>query len=130
MQKYFQKIVFAIKSNFSNDNNYYVFYFEFFGEFEVILLETPPLPLIEPLNKKCKDDNHLHLNYYSWKRENKYYGKQFLILGDSISTLIGYNPKDYKVYFILMKILKNQVLRKCKTLGGVRSLISLAVSYS
>ncbi len=26
-------------------------------------------------------------------------GKQFSILGDSISTLAGYNPKGYKVFY-------------------------------
>ena len=28
-----------------------------------------------------------------------YCGKKFSIIGDSISTLEGYNPKDYKVFY-------------------------------
>lgn len=95
---YFKKIVFAIKSNYSNDNNYYAFHIEFFGEFETTLLETPPLPLIEPLRSRCDKFNDF-MDYQSWKNSNKYYGKQFSILGDSISTLSGYNPKDYKVFY-------------------------------
>lgn len=39
------------------------------------------------------------LQYYNWKINNKYYKKQFSILGDSISTLEGYNPKGYRVFF-------------------------------
>lgn len=96
---YFKKIVFAIKSNDVNDSNYDAFFDEFFGEYGTTLLKTPPLPLIEPLNKKCEDDYHLHSDYDSWKWKNKYYGKQFSILGDSISTLAGYNPKGYKVFY-------------------------------
>lgn len=96
---YFKKIVFAIKSNDVNDSNYDAFFDEFFGEYGTTLLKTPPLPLIEPLNKKCEDDYHLHSDYDSWKWKNKYYGKQFSILGDSISTLARYNPKGYKVFY-------------------------------
>lgn len=95
----FKKIVFAIKSNYSNDNNYYAFDDEFFGEYKTTLLEIPPLPLIEPLNNMCENDYHLKSDYDSWKWKNRYYGKQFSILGDSISTLSGYNPKDYKVFY-------------------------------
>lgn len=91
----FKKIVFAIPKG----NNFYHFDDEFFGEYHTTLLETPPLPLIEPLNKKCKEDYHLKSDYDSWKWKNKYYGKKFSILGDSISTLAGYNPKGYKVFY-------------------------------
>ncbi len=41
--------------------------------------------------KQCK--------FIRWQYHNKYYKKQFSILGDSISTLAGYNPKGYKVFF-------------------------------
>lgn len=37
--------------------------------------------------------------FYEWRDKNKYYGKQFSILGDSISTLDGYNPQGYKVFY-------------------------------
>ncbi|MDE5670238.1 MAG: TIGR02452 family protein [Eubacterium sp.] len=92
---YFKKIVFAIPKG----NNFYRFDDEFFGEYHTALLETPLLPLIESLNKKCKEDSQFLFDYDAWKWKNKYYGKQFSILGDSISTLAGYNPKDYKVFY-------------------------------
>lgn len=34
-----------------------------------------------------------------WQKDNKYYNKTFSILGDSISTLEGYNPKGYNVFY-------------------------------
>lgn len=37
--------------------------------------------------------------FYNWQEKNRYFGKQFSILGDSISTLEGYNPKGYKVFY-------------------------------
>lgn len=38
-------------------------------------------------------------NFSLWQLENKYFGKQFSVLGDSISTLDGFNPKGYKVFY-------------------------------
>ena len=37
--------------------------------------------------------------YHAWRRQNPYFGKQFSILGDSISTLEGCNPRGNKVYY-------------------------------
>lgn len=37
--------------------------------------------------------------YKAWIENNTYKNKQFSILGDSVSTLAGYNPKDYKVFY-------------------------------
>lgn len=37
--------------------------------------------------------------YIEWRENNKYCGKKFSILGDSISTLNGYNPRGYKVFY-------------------------------
>lgn len=91
---YFKKIVFAIPKG----NNFYRFDDEFFGEYHTTVLVTPPMPLIEPLRSKCENHNYF-MDYDSWKRRNKYYGKQFSVLGDSISTLAGYNPKGYKVFY-------------------------------
>lgn len=96
--KYFKKIVFAIKCNYAKSNNYDIFFDEFFGEYEATLLAIPPLPFVEPLGTKCDDFNYFS-DYQSWKNSNKYYGKQFSILGDSISTLSGYSPKGYKVFY-------------------------------
>lgn len=38
-------------------------------------------------------------DYIKWKKKNPYYKKKFSILGDSISTLEGYNPIDYNVFY-------------------------------
>ena len=37
--------------------------------------------------------------YQEWKGANKYSGKYFSILGDSISTLDGYNPEGHLVFY-------------------------------
>lgn len=55
------------------------------------LRRSPALP-IEDLFTKDETFN-------SWQVGNRYFGKQFSILGDSISTLDGYNPKGYKVFY-------------------------------
>lgn len=53
----------------------------------------------------CFDDSFLKSDYEKQCKfirrqyHNKYFNKQFSILGDSISTLVGYNPKGYKVFF-------------------------------
>lgn len=39
------------------------------------------------------------LCFLKWQRNNPYYKKQFSVLGDSISTLDGYNPNGYKVFY-------------------------------
>lgn len=39
------------------------------------------------------------LRYYDWQQKNPYFGKNFSILGDSISTLDGFNPRSYKVFY-------------------------------
>lgn len=95
---FFKKIVFAIKSNYSNNYNYETFYQEFFADYMQTVLKMPELPLIEPLRSIC-DDFKILSDYENWKTKNKYYGKQFSILGDSISTLAGYNPKGYNVFY-------------------------------
>lgn len=37
--------------------------------------------------------------YEKWKKNNRWYGRQFSVLGDSVSTLEGYNPKGYRVFY-------------------------------
>lgn len=46
---------------------------------------------IENIMKKPK--------YKAWSENNPYKNKQFSILGDSISTLAGYNPSNYNVFY-------------------------------
>lgn len=37
--------------------------------------------------------------YKTWKENNLYKNKKFSVLGDSISTLAGYNPRGYAVFY-------------------------------
>ncbi len=109
---YFKKLVFAIKSTVNDDPftacpNIMAFEMEFYGiSFELCKERfsggTPAAyaygDAVMPSDRIHKAGNDF-LKYYEWKSENEYYGKQFSILGDSISTLSGYNPKGYKVFF-------------------------------
>lgn len=49
------------------------------------------------------------------QQKNKYYGRKFSIVGDSISTLEGYNPKGYKVFYTGQKSEKTGVVHKQDT---------------
>lgn len=109
---YFKKIVFAIKSSVNDDPyepcpNIMAFEQEFFEiSAEANKLRfSDPYPFEQafgeikmPSGRILKGGNQFN-PYLEWKWKNKYYGKQFSILGDSISTLAGYNPKDYKVFY-------------------------------
>lgn len=100
-ENYFKKIVFAIKCNDLQNGNYYAFYNELFDGYVQVTLSLsniPPAPLIEPLRSRCNEYN-IFKDYIEWKNYNKYYGNQFSILGDSISTLGGYNPNGYAVFY-------------------------------
>lgn len=37
--------------------------------------------------------------YYEWREKNPYFGKRFSILGDSVSTLEGFNPRGSRVFY-------------------------------
>lgn len=39
-----------------------------------------------------KSDYEKQCKFIKWQYHNKYFNKQFSILGDYISTLAGYNP--------------------------------------
>lgn len=109
---YFKKIVFAIKSTNNNDPyspcpNIMAFELEFYDlSAEANKMRfCDPYPLeqamgqiIMPSGKILKGGKQFN-PYFEWKLTNKYFGKQFSILGDSISTLTGYNPKGYKVFY-------------------------------
>lgn len=93
---YIRKIVFAIKRTV-NDDNYHAFDEEFPPYESPAALEKPQLPLLEPLRSRLTAGQRC--DYYSWQGKNKFYGKQFSILGDSVSTLEGFNPKGYNVFY-------------------------------
>lgn len=109
---YFKKIIFAIKSTNNNDPyfpcpNIMAFELEFYDlSVEANKMRfCDPYPLeqamgqiVMPSGKILKGGKQFN-PYLEWKANNKYFGKQFSILGDSICTLAGYNPKGYKVFY-------------------------------
>lgn len=108
----FRKIIFAIKSTVNDDPfepcpNIMAFEYEFFRiSAEANKLRfSDPYPLVQafgqvvmPSGRVLKGGKEFNL-FDEWRRNNKYYGKQFSIVGDSISTLAGYNPKGYHLYY-------------------------------
>ena len=49
-----------------------------------------------------RDEEEKYMRYaefVKWQVQNPFYKKQFSILGDSISTLDGYNPKGYNLFY-------------------------------
>ena len=67
---------------------------------------------------KCVEENVQSGLYLRWQKTNKYSGKLFSVLGDSISTLAGYNPDGYSVFFSEDVCEKSKVLGKNDTWWG------------
>ena len=103
--KDFKQIIFAIKPtgeycpNLSTFLSKFDIYAPDAGERTALLDEplewrlhrSPALPT----ESRFSDNRKFSL----WQLDNKYFGKQFSALGDSISTLDGFNPKGYKVFY-------------------------------
>lgn len=101
---FFKKIVFAIKSSVGNDltkvcPNIAAFRRQFSEELR--------LGKIEGKSEGCADECKIDMpkgtiqgtEFMQWQCSNPYYRKQFSILGDSISTLAGYNPSCYNIFY-------------------------------
>lgn len=129
--EFFNEIVFAIKSSNNDDPfepcpNLMAFEYEFFG----ISIEANKLRFADPhafqqafgtvtlpsgrILYGGKEFN----KYFEWKNSNKFNGKQFSILGDSISTLEGYNPQGYNLFFNRDNCQKTNVLEMSDTWWG------------
>ncbi len=93
----FNKIVFAIKPNDRNNSNFQAFDNEFSKDKKIPV--SRELPWLESVRNKCESSIEENFQYFHWKEFNRYYKKQFSVLGDSISTLAGYNPRGYKVFY-------------------------------
>lgn len=110
--EYFRKIVFAVKSSNNDDAfepcpNLMAFEFEFDGisaeanklRFsDSYALEQTVGTVTLPSGRVLTGGKEFNL-YYEWQKNNRFNGRQFSILGDSISTLEGYNPKGYNLFF-------------------------------
>lgn len=90
----FEKIVFAIKSE-DIKSNYYAFRGEILDK-HLGYCGTPEFitRLTLPSGSHC-----IAADFHRWQWRNKYFRKQFSILGDSISTLEGYNPSGYNLFY-------------------------------
>lgn len=111
-QAKFKKIVFAIKSTVDNDPymacpNTTAFEREFYGlsaESNKNRVSDPYSYLqaagvvYMPSGRVLKGGKEFN-PYLEWKAHNPYFGKQFSVLGDSISTLDGYNPLGYNLFY-------------------------------
>lgn len=96
----FKKIVFAIKTTGENCPNYNAFFSEFSGFMDMCCVLRDEMERFHKtpsfLNKTCLSEKY---KFDNWQSQNKYFGKQFSILGDSISTLDGYNPNGYNLFY-------------------------------
>lgn len=104
-RKAFKHIVFAIKSTGDCCPNLNAFFTQFDGYADdaserCVLLTTtedryfrniPEIHYLPDLKDKKEYTEH--------REKIPYFGKQFSILGDSISTLEGYNPKGYHLFY-------------------------------
>lgn len=119
-EKAFSKIAFAIKSTVNDDPfevcpNIAAFEREFYGISSELSKERVSGRTLYAFNNAVMPSGIIRkagkefLAYDKWKNKNKYFGKQFSILGDSISTLEGYNPGGYKYFYISENIDKSEV---------------------
>lgn len=94
--KAFRKILFAIRANHPQEQeNLRVFTDVFSGRVKAPNWEERDITMPGGRVLRGKDS----LRYQQWRQENPLFGKQFSILGDSISTLEGYNPPGYRVFY-------------------------------
>lgn len=100
----FKHIVFAIKPTGDNCPNLTTFtqYFGYKVDEEDCTLLVPQAKW-RFTRKSSFFRNSIAINeqrFFHWQEKNRYYGKQFSIIGDSISTLDGYNPMGYNVFYV------------------------------
>lgn len=103
--KDFKQIVFAIKPTCEYCPNLSAFSSQFDGYApdagERCSLLPTPIEWRFRRNPALPTESRFSKNreFETWQMNNKYFGKQFSVLGDSVSTLNGYNPKGYKVFY-------------------------------
>ncbi len=115
----FKRIVFAIKPTGEFCPNLYAFSNEF-SYAEVPRgyqgQNTAEISDCKPLMRRFFRTPALSMNlsktedFKAWQLKNKYFGKQFSILGDSISTLYGYNPMGYNIFYNGENCTKSRVI--------------------
>ena len=103
--KCFRKIVFAIKPTGEHCPNLNAFT----GQFDMYSPDAKERCSVLPVSPEYRfyrkptllncANRAVEQKFHGWQAKNRYFGKQFSILGDSISTLDGYNPKGYNVFY-------------------------------
>lgn len=100
----FQKVVFAIKRTVNapgvcpNLTAFQLAFNRFSGEVDKMRRASGLAPVCLPGGRVMKNDSENNA-YYVWRERNPYFGKQFSVLGDSISTLEGFNPRGFHVFY-------------------------------
>ena len=108
----FRKIVFAIKSSVGGDPytvcpNLAAFQRVFLGtsaELEKLryvggVQDEPGMLDVALPGGRVRYRGSESRAYYAWREKNPYFGKKFSILGDSISTLEGFQPRGNPVFY-------------------------------
>lgn len=102
----FRRVVFAIRPSAALCPNLTAFKREFLGV--PGHTEKPAEDLLMPGGRLLRAGEETQ-KYAAWRSNNPYYEKQFSILGDSISTLEGFNPRGYQVFYQGDHCVKNGV---------------------
>lgn len=108
----FRRIVFAIKSSVDSDPytvcpNLAAFQMEFLGtstELEKLryvggVQDGPGMLDVVLPGGRIRYRGSESRDYHAWRERNPYYGKRFSVLGDSISTLEGFNPRGNALFY-------------------------------
>ena len=108
----FRRIVFAILSSVGGDPytvcpNIAAFQQEFCGDSPELLKlrfvggsrEEPGMEDVTLPGGRVRYRGSESRAYHEWREKNPYFGKQFSVLGDSISTLEGFHPRGNPVFY-------------------------------
>ena len=108
----FARVVFAIKSSVDGDPysicpNIAAFQQEFCGESEEMkklryvggAQDEPGMLDVTLPGGRIRYRGSESRAYHSWRQNNPYFGKQFSVLGDSLSTLEGFHPRGNPAYY-------------------------------
>lgn len=108
----FSRVIFAVLSSVGSDPysicpNLASFQMEFLGQSQELekrryvggAQDDPSLFDVRMPGGRVRYRGSESRAYHQWQRENPYYGKQFSVLGDSISTLEGFNPRGHQLYY-------------------------------
>ncbi len=108
----FARVVFAIKSSVGGDPytvcpNIAAFQTEFCGESKELeklryvggVQDEPGMLDVTMPGGRVRYRGSESRAYYAWREKNPYFGKRFSILGDSVCTLEGFNPRGSRVFY-------------------------------